>query len=57
MFNLVSGLALLAASIIAGALWDAVGPEVTFLAGAGFTIVAVAGLLATRSQSTPESAA
>jgi MFS family permease len=57
MFNLVSGLALLAASIIAGALWDAVGPEVTFLAGAGFTVVAVAGLLATRSQSTPESTA
>jgi MFS family permease len=57
MFNLVSGLALLAASIIAGALWDAVGPEVTFLAGAGFTIVAVAGLLATRSRSTPESIA
>ncbi len=57
MFNLVSGLALLAASIIAGALWDAVGPEVTFLAGAGFTIVAVAGFLATRSQSTPESTA
>jgi MFS family permease len=57
MFNLVSGLALLAASIIAGALWDAVGPEVTFLAGAGFTVVAVAGLLATRSQSTPGSTA
>lgn len=55
MFNLVSGLALLAASIIAGALWDAVGPEGTFLAGAGFTIVAVAGLLATRSQTTLKS--
>jgi hypothetical protein len=46
----------LAASIIAGALWEAVGPEVTFLAGAGFTIVAVAGLLAT-PRSTPKSTA
>ena len=57
MFNLVSGLALLAASIIAGALWDAVGPEMTFLAGASFTVVAVGGLLATRRQTTPKSAA
>ena len=32
MFNLLGGLALLAASIIAGALWDGAGPEGTFLA-------------------------
>ena len=37
MFNLLTGLALLAASIIAGALWDLVGPKGTFLAGAAFT--------------------
>jgi len=30
MFNLVSGIALLAASIIAGALWDLIGPAGTF---------------------------
>jgi MFS family permease len=48
MFNLVSGLALLAASIIAGALWDVVGPEATFLAGAAFAAAAVAGLLVLR---------
>ncbi|MDO8876989.1 MAG: MFS transporter [Pseudolabrys sp.] len=44
VFNLVSGVALLAASIIAGALWDAIGPAGTFLAGAAFTAVALATL-------------
>lgn len=46
MFNLVIGLALLAASIIAGALWDAVGPTWTFLTGAAFATLASIGLLA-----------
>ncbi|OHV78001.1 MFS transporter [Ensifer sp. LCM 4579] len=50
MFNLVSGLALLLASIIAGALWDVAGPEATFLAGAGFTAVAIVGLFSIRSR-------
>jgi MFS family permease len=45
-FNLVAGLATLAASIIAGVLWDMAGPQGTFLAGAGFALVALAGLLA-----------
>jgi MFS family permease len=45
VFNLLGGLALLAASIIAGALWDATGPTGTFLAGAAFTAFALAGLL------------
>ncbi len=45
MFNLLTGVALLAASIIAGALWDAIGPQATFLAGAGFATVALAGLM------------
>ncbi|MDE5454484.1 MFS transporter [Bradyrhizobium sp. CSA112] len=44
-FNLLGGLAMLAASIIAGALWDITGPQGTFLAGAGFALVALAGLL------------
>jgi MFS family permease len=44
VFNLVSGIAMLAASIIAGALWDAVGPAGTFLAGAAFTSLALAAL-------------
>jgi MFS family permease len=48
MFNLTTGVALLGASIIAGALWDLAGPEGTFLAGATFTAIAIMGLLALR---------
>jgi MFS family permease len=44
MFNLVIGVAMLAASIVAGALWDVFGPQGTFLAGAAFTALAFAGL-------------
>ena len=35
-FNFASGLALLVASGLAGFLWEAHGPQATFLAGAGF---------------------
>jgi len=45
VFNLMTGVALLAASVIAGALWDAIGPQGTFMAGAAFTLLALAGLL------------
>jgi MFS family permease len=45
MFNLVTGVALLAASIVAGALWDWAGPKATFLAGALFSTLALAGLV------------
>jgi MFS family permease len=45
VFHLVSGVALLAASVIAGALWSALGASFTFYAGAAFTAVALAGLL------------
>ena len=48
MFNLTTGLALLAASVIAGGLWDMTGPQGTFLAGAGFAALALLGLLAIR---------
>jgi MFS family permease len=48
MFNLLSGLALLVASVLAGALWESVGSQSTFLAGAVFTVLALAGLAATR---------
>jgi MFS family permease len=44
-FNLLTGLAMLAASVIAGALWDAYGPEGTFFAGLVFALVALLGLL------------
>ena len=48
MFHLLGGLALLAASVLAGVLWESVGPQTTFLAGAVFTVLALAGLGATR---------
>ena len=41
LFNLVSGVALLAASVIAGALWDTLGAPATFLAGAAISGVAL----------------
>jgi MFS family permease len=41
MFNLITGLATLAASMIAGALWDMWGPTSTFLAGAICTLIAL----------------
>jgi MFS family permease len=47
-FNLFSGLALLVASILAGALWDKLGPQSTFFGGAVFAAIALAGLTATR---------
>ncbi len=40
-FNLVSGLAMLAASVLAGLLWDKLGPAATFHAGAAFCTMAL----------------
>ena len=48
MFNLASGIAVLAASVIAGWVWDAHGPALTFWCGAAFAALALAGLLARR---------
>jgi predicted phage tail protein len=48
VFNLVSGAALLLASVVAGALWSAIGAAATFLAGAVFAMLAMLGLLAYR---------
>jgi MFS family permease len=47
-FNLFSGLALLVASLLAGALWDKLGPQSTFFGGALFATLALVGLAATR---------
>jgi MFS family permease len=48
--NLVTGLATLAASLIAGALWDRVGPPATFMAGGVLALVSLAGVgLASRT--------
>ncbi len=48
VFNLVSGLATLVASVLAGALWDVGGSQVTFIASATFTGVALVGLAVVR---------
>ena len=45
LFNLAVGVTMLAASVIAGVLWDAFGPSATFLAGAAFTAIAFLGYL------------
>ncbi|MDZ4185872.1 MAG: MFS transporter [Desulfuromonadales bacterium] len=51
VFNLVSGGALLLASVIAGVLWSAWGATATFVAGGIFATVAALGLLLYRPQS------
>ncbi len=40
-FNLVSGVAMLIASVLAGLLWDKLGAATTFYTGAAFSIVAL----------------
>lgn len=45
VFNLATGVVLLLASLLAGALWQAIGPDATFAAGAGFAVAAAIGLL------------
>lgn len=51
VFNLLMGLSLLLASLVAGALWDSYGPEATFLTGAGFALVSGLWLIMTASKS------
>jgi MFS family permease len=46
-FNLVSGFAMLLASVFAGFLWEQFGASYTFYAGAGFCVLALAGLAGT----------
>ena len=45
LFNLVSGMAMLIASALAGLLWARFGAALTFIAGAGFSTTALAVLL------------
>jgi MFS family permease len=45
LFNLVTGAALLLASVLAGALWTRLGPSATFVAGAGFAVASLVGVL------------
>jgi MFS family permease len=45
LFNFVSGIIALPASLLAGKLWEGFGPAMTFYAGAIFSAAALAGLL------------
>lgn len=45
LFNLVSGIAMLIASVVAGFLWDTQGASVTFYTGAGFCVIALIALI------------
>ncbi|MGB4599400.1 MAG: MFS transporter [Trichlorobacter sp.] len=51
--NLICGIAILAASVIAGVFWTAAGPQLTFYAGAAFSLLALAALLLTGFKKTP----
>jgi MFS family permease len=51
-FNLVSGLALLVASTVAGVLWDQFGASAAFVAGAAFSVAALVVLWGWRHRST-----
>ena len=44
-FNLVSGIALLIASVVAGLIWDELGAAYTFYAGAAFSAIAIIVLI------------
>ena len=46
VFNLLSGVAMLIASAIAGWLWDSHGAEETFYAGVVFSLIALLGVAA-----------
>ena len=56
VFNLANGVALLLASMIAGALWSTIGSPATFCAGAGFAAIAAVGLLVVRAGTKPKTA-
>lgn len=53
IFNLLSGVALLLASVIAGSLWSVFGASATFIAGASFAALAATGLLFYRPKTRP----
>jgi MFS family permease len=48
IFNLAGGLAILMASVVAGALWQRYGPAATFVTGAAFTAIAMFGVMTVR---------
>ena len=57
LFNLACGLAMLAASLLAGLLWQSAGAAATFLAGAAFAALAAVLTLVLRFSAEPPRAA
>jgi MFS family permease len=56
LFNLMTGLAMLLASLTAGLVWDRISPSATFLVGAGFAgLAAVMVLVQARRRISPQS--
>jgi MFS family permease len=49
LFNLVAGIAMLAASVVAGVLWERVGAAATFYAGAAFSVLAAVLIVGRRA--------
>jgi MFS family permease len=54
VINLITGLALLIASVLAGLLWDYGGSQLTFVVGGGLAALALIGLLLLRSRLRPQ---
>jgi MFS family permease len=53
IFHLVTGIALLIASLVAGLLWARIGPSATFFAGAALSAAGLAGFALLRHRSGP----
>lgn len=51
VFNLATGIAMLFASVLAGVLWDHVGPSATFIVGGGFATITALLLMSRRAMS------
>jgi hypothetical protein len=45
IYNLIMGIALLFASLIAGSIWSTLGAQATFITGGGFALLTVIGLI------------
>lgn len=53
LYNLATGVALLAASVLAGWIWTAIGPSSTFIAGAVFATTAAIGIMILGAKGAP----
>lgn len=50
LFGLITGLAMLVASVLAGLLWNRIGASATFFAGAAFAATALVGFALFRGE-------